>query len=476
LFYDSEITQWAFRWASGFVYGPAIFLIVAIFAILFFIMYLIRARYPVISRLCYAIPLGLAAVGVVCSLHNSEEMQMLFNWTAFIVDGVVISAVTAVCTTLLFFVPRIQNKYPIISQLRNGMLFGLIGIGLVGCCMTMMNHYGINIIFPPGTGVGAGIGLCSAVFIIFRRLEIGLTSLILLLTISILIAFTGWYLSWLPIALLCMLLARSNRSLPLLGLGTAFLALMICLEYYRLSSTLLMKSVYLLSIGVGGIVISGFISYALIQSVKSGKLPVPMALLHGETAVSAPDSDLPMDIVSIVRKATLVVTVAAFFVFFGFAVNSREDILTNGTVMVLKIAPKDPRSLMQGDYMTVRFEMAEDIERAIADELTPNEKIPKTVIVALDDKRNASFVRLETDRLPLKIGEYRLKFRVSNNEVKLASGSFFFQEGTGYYYETAEYARLIVNEDGTAIITHLLDEEAQYISGAPLQLSQDEFD
>jgi uncharacterized membrane-anchored protein len=338
-----------------------------------------------------------------------------------------------------------------------------------------MNHHGINIIFPQGTGVGAGIGLCLAVFIIFRRLEIGSMFLILLLTIAILIAFAGWYLPWLPIALLCMLLARSSGSLPLLGLGTAFLALTICLEYYRLSSTLLMKSVYLLSTGIGGFVISGFISYALIQGVKTEKLPAPMALLHGETAVPEQYSNFPTNIISLVRRAVLIITAAVFFIFFADAVASREAILSNGKIMVLKIAPKDPRSMMQGDYMDVQFDLADDIEHAI-DDLSSTEKVPENVIVTLDDRHNASFVRLDNDKMPLNIDEYRLNFRINKNGIKLASGSFFFQEGTGYYYEAAGYAMLRVNEAGTAIITHLLDREGQYISGNPPQLPQDEYD
>ncbi|EJS88355.1 hypothetical protein AAUPMB_10280 [Pasteurella multocida subsp. multocida str. Anand1_buffalo] len=45
----------------------------------------------------------------------------------------------------------------------------------------------------------------------------------------------------------------------------------------------------------------------------------------------------------------------------NYTIHKYEDILTNGESIILKTAPVDPRSLMQGDYMTLNYEILTDI-------------------------------------------------------------------------------------------------------------------
>ena len=40
----------------------------------------------------------------------------------------------------------------------------------------------------------------------------------------------------------------------------------------------------------------------------------------------------------------------------------KERLKRDGQVTYLELAPRDPRSLMQGDYMALRFRLAQDIE------------------------------------------------------------------------------------------------------------------
>ena len=45
----------------------------------------------------------------------------------------------------------------------------------------------------------------------------------------------------------------------------------------------------------------------------------------------------------------------------NFAIWQKEDVLANGRTILLELAPVDPRSLMQGDYMALRFRLAADV-------------------------------------------------------------------------------------------------------------------
>ncbi|MCI0507948.1 MAG: GDYXXLXY domain-containing protein, partial [Gammaproteobacteria bacterium] len=45
----------------------------------------------------------------------------------------------------------------------------------------------------------------------------------------------------------------------------------------------------------------------------------------------------------------------------NYFIISKEQVLANGKVMLLDLAPRDPRSILQGDYMVLRYRMAADI-------------------------------------------------------------------------------------------------------------------
>lgn len=162
------------------------------------------------------------------------------------------------------------------------------------------------------------------------------------------------------------------------------------------------------------------------------------------------------------RKILIAVVVVLFLGAFGWAVSQKEALLANGRVMVLELAPIDPRSLMQGDYMELDFDMERQIYAALRQ--TDLSGLPRSgcVIVMLDEANRAQFTRLD-DGGALQPNEARLKFRWRDGGVRIASGSFFFQEGHGIFYDPALYGELRVDEHGNALITRLLDEAMQPI-------------
>ena len=43
----------------------------------------------------------------------------------------------------------------------------------------------------------------------------------------------------------------------------------------------------------------------------------------------------------------------------------KEQIKTNGEIVFVDLTPRDPRSIMQGDYMALRFRLADEIDATI---------------------------------------------------------------------------------------------------------------
>jgi len=143
----------------------------------------------------------------------------------------------------------------------------------------------------------------------------------------------------------------------------------------------------------------------------------------------------------------------------NWSIYQKEEHLKNGKVVFLKLAPVDPRSLMQGDYMALRF----DIARAIStNSYSRNESTDGLVLVKLDEKRVATFKSLEHGSA-LQADELLLQYRVRNGKVKFATNAFFFQEGTASKYEKAKYGEFRVNGKGELLLVAMADENVSVI-------------
>lgn len=120
----------------------------------------------------------------------------------------------------------------------------------------------------------------------------------------------------------------------------------------------------------------------------------------------------------------------------------KERIKTDGTRIYLALAPVDPRSLMQGDYMALRFEIANDIPA----------EAPGSAPLSVDERGVATL-----NRSPAA-ADLRIRYRVRNGQVWLGTNAYFFQEGTAERYEAARFGEFRVDrESGEAVLVGLAD-------------------
>jgi uncharacterized membrane-anchored protein len=130
----------------------------------------------------------------------------------------------------------------------------------------------------------------------------------------------------------------------------------------------------------------------------------------------------------------------------------KQRIVDDGARVLLPIRPTDPRSLLQGDYMTLRYARTALPPDALSESL-PRRGI---AIVKLDGDGVAEFARLD-DGAALAAGELRLRYkrRLYEHEVSYGADSFFFQEGNDDLYAQAKYGVLHVDADGDSILVGL---------------------
>jgi uncharacterized membrane-anchored protein len=140
----------------------------------------------------------------------------------------------------------------------------------------------------------------------------------------------------------------------------------------------------------------------------------------------------------------------------NWTIYQRERHLAQGTVVLLPLAPVDPRSLIQGDYMALRFRLELDaFGRGRHQDLEDGR-----LVVRVDERGVGSFVRRDGGE-PLAAAERRLRYRVRAGRVKFATNAFFFQEGHGQYYARARYGEFRVSDAGELLLTHLRGEDLE---------------
>jgi uncharacterized membrane-anchored protein len=170
------------------------------------------------------------------------------------------------------------------------------------------------------------------------------------------------------------------------------------------------------------------------------------------------------------RSAIALIACAAIVALVNFSIAGKERQLERGKLVYLELAPVDPRSLMQGDYMALRFRIAMDARPAMPrSESSGMRRFPAQrdlatadgrIVVALDERSIAKYQRLD-DGTPLAPNEVRLRYRVREGEIKFATNAFFFQEGTADRYASARYGEFRVAPDGELLLTGLSSKEIE---------------
>lgn len=165
------------------------------------------------------------------------------------------------------------------------------------------------------------------------------------------------------------------------------------------------------------------------------------------------------------RSITALLTCLVILVLVNLSIADKQRLLSEGQVVYLELAPIDPRSLMQGDYMALNYRLAEQLRDSMPRQDVPQPGLPELapgegrIVARLDERSVASLARLQSEQQPLAENEVLLRYRVRHGQLKFASNAFFFQEGTAAQYESAHYGGFRVAGSGDMLLTSLHDEE-----------------
>ena len=161
-----------------------------------------------------------------------------------------------------------------------------------------------------------------------------------------------------------------------------------------------------------------------------------------------------------VKTIFVIINLLVLIGYFNWSIYAKEKILSEGKLVLLELAPVDPRSLMQGDFMNLNYRESDFPSKT---------KLAKRgfCILRLDSNRVGHRVGLKKELTPLGKDHVAVKYFFNGNDyfssIHIGSEAYFFEEGQGKKYERAKYGALKIDENGNSVLIGLYDKELKLI-------------
>ncbi len=250
-----------------------------------------------------------------------------------------------------------------------------------------------------------------------------------LIGVAAVLTALSWMMPSLGAVLLVMAMCATSSRWLLLGAGAVAVAWIVGAFYYQLSYPLATKAAML---------------------AGAGLLLGAMAWL-GVARSTAPASDKTSPVPSSGTRARIGI-LAALLAVLGVAnvgIWRNENLIVTGQPVFVELAPVDPRSLMQGDYMRLNFQLpGAQFEHNLVGAARPH------VVAHADARGVATILRLHAKE-PLAPGEFLIELTPKDGQWTLVTDAWFFKEGEAQRWSRAKYGEFRINPDGRALLVDL---------------------
>ncbi|MEO8135819.1 MAG: GDYXXLXY domain-containing protein [Betaproteobacteria bacterium] len=264
----------------------------------------------------------------------------------------------------------------------------------------------------------------------------------LLLGVAAVMCLLAWFLPSLGAVLLAMALLATTQRFPVAAAAVVAMAWIIGSFYYQLQWPLTTKAAALAGAGavLGSLALSALSAYS--RRGAPDAEPEPTHAASGATPW----------LIALSLLSTLAVA--------NFAIWQKETLIASGQPVFVPLAPVDPRSLMQGDYMRLEFRLPAD-----AGEFDPLGRGVRPHVVAKRDARGvAALLRLDKRDSPLAADEFRIELAPKNGRWILVTDAWYFREGEAARWANARFGEFRVGADGKALLVGMADAELRAIA------------
>jgi uncharacterized membrane-anchored protein len=259
------------------------------------------------------------------------------------------------------------------------------------------------------------------------------------LAVFVVLIGLAWFLTSLGAVWLALAVCATTQRWRLAAACALAAAWVLGSFYYQLAWPLAGKALVLVAAGA----LLGVLAWLGWR----GKLLPPRAG-GAQRATGRPGlATLSRGLIALALVATLAVVNAGIF--------QKERLIAEGRPVFVELAPVDPRSLMQGDYMRLNFRLPADVQQGLDGLLTTRSR-PQ--VVARQDARGvATLLRIDVPGEALGSDEMRIELTPKGGRWILVSDAWFFRVGDAARWSGARYGEFRVAGDGRALLVGMAD-------------------
>lgn len=293
--------------------------------------------------------------------------------------------------------------------------------------------------------------LLAAVWLLFKwpSLRSPLRALMLLP-----LAVLAWVQPLMGFAALPLAVAATKQNWPLAATCALTMLALISRFYYQLQWPLVTKAAVMAGVGL--------LMLLTIFAAKWLKHERTQKTQHNQT--TAPQSNAP----STAKKwayALIASCAAASLGVINYSIAQKENIIANGKPALIEIAPVDPRSIMQGDYMALNFKMLDNISNwDFHKKLQGQERLFALATQSSNGVIHVTQVDTHAALLAIKkTDEFLIQLTKKNSRWLFVTDAWYFREGDGEKWAKAKYGDFRVLPNGTALLVGMRDAALQPI-------------
>jgi uncharacterized membrane-anchored protein len=367
----------------------------------------------------------------------------------------------------------------LVQPVGYGLAGGLMGVAALNAMMEAGRGSFDAYLAPPLVAAGHVVLLVIAAVVLARQTarrasrSVPWSILVLFTVVAALLGALTCHMPDLLLAPMLLLIGKARRERALYLLGLVTLVAGLGFTYANVDGSLLFKAAVLF--GAGVLLLGARLLVVMVFGASDDAPPVhePVALSStGTMAVRAGRFVIDRKRTQAwgKRLAVALAVAMAVGVPLGMAA-AKERVKQTGKLVLIPLAPRDPRSIMQGDYMVLRYRFPVDEEKAPGRSWERGNRGPAnvsqwpsdgTLRLRLNDQHivTASTAEAEGEQAStLGVNEARLRYRVRRGQPKIGAESFFFEEGQARTFESARFGGLRVAPSGDAVLVGLYDAE-----------------
>lgn len=256
--------------------------------------------------------------------------------------------------------------------------------------------------------------------------------------VALVLAALAWFLPALgPVLLVLAFCVTSARLRVAVAAGVAA-AWVIGSFYYLLAWPLATKALVLAAAGL----VLGVLSWLATRGalLKLADKPAGALASHPRAA-----------------RAGLLAGLLLVLVVANGGIWQKEQLIATGEPVFIPLAPADPRSLMQGDFMRLNFlgfTAFEDLDSL-------DRRTARPHVLLLRDARGVATVQGRDDGKPLAPGALRMELTPKDGRWVLVTDAWFFKEGEAGRWEKARFGEFRVMPDGRALLVGMRGENLE---------------